>query len=1211
MPVILTTGHATADTAISALTHKACDPISVESAKRRLAYFVGYDLHLRIIYLISNTQSSAPPSAGDCRGGIRDITYREGIMNTNRPRRFLHLLQFMMVLVFGITFSTRAGAATFTVTNTGDSGAGSLRQAIVDANALAGTDLIDFSIGTGVQTISPLSALPTITDPVIIDGTTQPGFLGTPIIELDGSNTVGAVNGLEITAGSSTVKALAINRFRNYGIRLRINGGNTVEGCFIGTDVTGTVVLGNGSGIFADGVPNNIIGGTAVGARNLISGNTFLGIVIEHSGATGNQVLGNLIGTDINGTVDLGNGAYGVGLFNAPNNIIGGTTSDARNIISGNGTTSTHGGILITETGSMENHILGNFIGIDISGSTALGNTNFGVNIQNGATNNTIGGTATGASNLISGNTLSGIELRTDANIVEGNFIGTDANGTADLGNNGNGIRIQVGSNNRIGGTASGASNLISGNNGAGIQVVGNSTGNLLQGNSIGTDVTGTVALGNSGAGVSISSPASNTTIGGTEPGARNVVSGNGFAQIVVFGGGTNLIQGNFVGTDVTGTVRLGLGNLVLQNSANNIVGGLVPEARNILQRMSIFGSSGTGNVVQGNFFGADVTGTVALENPVYVIGLSDATDNLIGGTEPGAGNIIAGGGLGGLIIETLGIFGGPAADNTVQGNFIGTDPTGTINLGNNGHGIEIDDNTSGNIIGGTASGAGNIIAHSEKDGVFVGSGTNNTILGNTIHSSGGLGIDLGTDGVTPNDSGDGDPGANNLQNFPVLSAVTASNITGSLNSAPNTTFRIEFFSNVACDASGFGEGENFLGATDVTTDGTGNVNFTATLSVGNGQFVAATATDPGNNTSEFSLCFQAPTNQPPITDAGSNQEVLVGGTVQLDGSGSSDPDGDPLTFNWEITLKPAGSTAVLSDPSAVNPEFVADVAGVYEIQLIVNDGDVDSDPDQVTITVLTPQQALELICAQLQDIVNNNPGTPLADKIEDAKAKTQTAVNELNKEPADNQAAIGNIEGAVGDLEVAVNAGLFDPEEGAQLMDQLAGIARQIAADALAQAIDGGGNPTIIAEAQQALADGDALRISGAFKDAINNYKVGLTKAESAAPMASKPALLGEDDEDTSKSYAFELEQNSPNPFNPITAIRYSLAEASRVRLTIYNMLGQEVRVLVDENQSPGVYSLQWDARDASGRTVSTGLYIYKLEAGANVALRKMVFVK
>lgn len=299
-------------------------------------------------------------------------------MAANRSRLFLYLLQFMVVLVF-ITFSTKALAATFTVTHTGDSGAESLRQAILNANANLGLDTIEFNILAGPYTISPATALPIITDPVIIDGTTQPGFSGTPIIEVEGSNTVGVVNGLEITAGSSTVKALVINRFLNWNaIYLRINGGNTIEGCFIGTDVTGTVVLSNFDGILVDNAPDNLIGGTTAGARNLISGNTNIGIRFHNSNATGNQVMGNLIGTDISGTAALSNMFSGMLISDgATNNTIGGTTSDARNIISGNGTNgSPQGGIIIAGTGSTGNHILGNFIGTDISGTAGPGQHN-------------------------------------------------------------------------------------------------------------------------------------------------------------------------------------------------------------------------------------------------------------------------------------------------------------------------------------------------------------------------------------------------------------------------------------------------------------------------------------------------------------------------------------------------------------------------------------------------------------------------------------------------------------------------------------------------------------------------------------------------------------------------------------------------------------------------------------------------------------------
>jgi hypothetical protein len=151
---------------------------------------------------------------------------------------------------------------------------------------------------------------------------------------------------------------------------------------------------------------------------------------------------------------------------------------------------------------------------------------------------------------------------------------------------------------------------------------------------------------------------------------------------------------------------------------------------------------------------------------------------------------------------------------------------------------------------------------------------------------------------------------------------------------------------------------------------------------------------------------------------------------------------------------------------------------------------------------IVSPQQQLESACDDLQDIVDNNPGTPLADKVEDALAKCQTAKDELTKEPPDNQAAVGNIEGVVGDLEAAVKDELLDAEQGTNLMDQLAGIARSLAVDAIDQAnADPQSDPDSISEAEQYLADGDLLVEYEAFKDAVNKYKDALAKAESALP--------------------------------------------------------------------------------------------------------------
>jgi parallel beta-helix repeat protein len=196
------------------------------------------------------------------------------------------------------------------VINTNDSGLGSFRQAIVAANAVPGTDTIDFNIAPGgSQTITLLSELPTIIDPAVIDGTTQPGFAGTPIIELNGSSTVNP-QGLIITAGNSTVRSLVVNRFnRSNGIVLRDGGNNVVEGNYLGTDVSGTAVSGDmQSGAIVLNSSNNRIGGATAAARNVSAGSSVgIWIVTEGSVSTGNLVQGNYIGTNAQGTAALGN----------------------------------------------------------------------------------------------------------------------------------------------------------------------------------------------------------------------------------------------------------------------------------------------------------------------------------------------------------------------------------------------------------------------------------------------------------------------------------------------------------------------------------------------------------------------------------------------------------------------------------------------------------------------------------------------------------------------------------------------------------------------------------------------------------------------------------------------------------------------------------------------------------------------------------------
>ena len=410
-------------------------------------------------------------------------------------RRYVLLL--VLVLTVVIAFPDGAyGQATFVVDSTGDggdsnvvdgacddgTGSCTLRAAIEEANDVSGADFIKFDItGAGPHTIQPASALPTITDPLRIDGYSQlgaspntngPGLgLNTVFkIELDGTNAGEGftANGLKITSGSTTVRGLVINRFDGSGIRIETNNGNVIEGNFLGTNLSGSAALGGGGVFIGFNSSNNTVGGVTPAARNVFSGNG-LGVFIVGV-ATGNLVQGNLIGTDVTGTVALGNTGGGVQLKGAANNTIGGTTTAKGNVISGNG----NQGIWIFASDATGNVIQGNFIGTDVTGTISMGNTLEGVKIDLGGSSNTIGRTTSAARNIISGNDASGIfisDTGTSNNQVQGNFIGTDVTGTVGLGNS-IGVHIDDdASSNTVGGAQAGAQNIISGNNVDGIRI--------------------------------------------------------------------------------------------------------------------------------------------------------------------------------------------------------------------------------------------------------------------------------------------------------------------------------------------------------------------------------------------------------------------------------------------------------------------------------------------------------------------------------------------------------------------------------------------------------------------------------------------------------------------------------------------------------------------------------------------------------------------
>jgi hypothetical protein len=395
----------------------------------------------------------------------------------------------LFLLALGLVTATAAGAVTHVVTSTDDSGPNTLRQAIIDSNATVDVfDIIEFDIDGPPFTIQPTSALPIISDPVFIDGFSQPGVSPNSeplrglnsvlLVEIDGT-LAGNADGLSIahtTASGvgTTVRGLVINRFASVlraGIRMSTTGNHNIEGNFIGTDVSGLLARPNDAGVItgigADGVG---IGGVLPASRNLISGNTQQGVALD---SDDNIVIGNLIGTDRTGVVGLGNGLGLQLLSNAANNRVGNfglIFSTDTNTISGN----LAGGVVI-DVGSVDHSILGNKIGVGMDGLTQLGNgTGPGVNIS--------GNGATLVNNQISGN-ISGIAL----NAVTDTTIQANIVGSGTPGNIGPGIIIVDSNDNLIGGTIP-EGNEIAGNGGAGVLVIailGTANGNRILANAI------------------------------------------------------------------------------------------------------------------------------------------------------------------------------------------------------------------------------------------------------------------------------------------------------------------------------------------------------------------------------------------------------------------------------------------------------------------------------------------------------------------------------------------------------------------------------------------------------------------------------------------------------------------------------------------------------------------------------------------------------
>jgi parallel beta-helix repeat protein len=491
-------------------------------------------------------------------------------------------------------------STTLVVTNPADSGTGTLRQKMLEAQS---GDTIIFDPGVfppaNPKIIYAQSPLPTLVrDNQTIDASNA-GVI------LDGSQAPAGTNGFIISAVNCVIRGLTIRNFSSNGIILTLGAANNIlggdrtvgngpnhEGNTIisnggsGIDIRGTGTNGNfiqgnyigvdGSGLWGagnlyngiaiwQGASNNTVGGASDGYRNIISGNRQNGIWIAGAGADQNKVLGNYIGTRADGTEPIGNGYSGIALHEgAQFNRIGGTLASERNIISGNH----DNGMYISDAGTSNNQVLGNLIGTNSTGAGIIGQGTNGIVIINGATNTIVGDGTPNGRNLISGNTFDGIRIdgiTTTNNTVQGNFISTNISGTGALPNGLHGVELTNSThNNLVGGNRfTGQGNLISGDGNHGVIINFGAHHNQVAGNLIGPDITGMVSLGNHPFGaIDIADEAHHNTIGGVQPGEGNIISGNQTDGIALFdnlGGGTtdNEVIGNIIGLAVDGTTPL------------------------------------------------------------------------------------------------------------------------------------------------------------------------------------------------------------------------------------------------------------------------------------------------------------------------------------------------------------------------------------------------------------------------------------------------------------------------------------------------------------------------------------------------------------------------------------------------------------------------------------------------------------------------------
>jgi hypothetical protein len=819
-----------------------------------------------------------------------------------------------------------------------------------------------------------------VANQTFIDATTQPGYAGTPLIVIDGSGV--ASNGLRLQ-NNTVVRGVSIVGCVSHGIVI-LGDGNTVRSNHVGVTPSGTLDGNGGAGVYCGG-SGNTVGGTTTAEGNRIAGNSGSGVVVAGLVETGNTIRLNSI-YDNNGlAIDLGDDGE------TPNDALDGdsgpnmwqnfpviTSVDVINgQIQGTLNSTANQSFWVDIYSSPECYESATFLGSAVVLTDVSGNGSFSVpfsgtvlRVTATATGTTTGNTselsACAASPFTVTNTLdSGVGSLRQA-ILNANTYAVPKEIVFAIGSGGWRIIRPMSTL-----PALTQPTVINGYTQPGSSPNTNGPG-------LGSNAVLTIELDGSllGGGQGIAITADSCTIRGLVIN-RFPVSG------VYMNGNNNRVEGCYIGTNRFGSAALPNGNGVVWNGSNNTIGGATPDARNVISGNSGYGLrllGGSGNTIVGNVIGLREDGQSGLGNGGDGVSLATTTLTVVGGSSSAHRNIIsANAGNGVHMASTTGSF-----DNQVLGNYIGTDITGVLPRGNAGDGVYVSISSGTGIaffIGGPA--VGNVIAYNGGSGVDVSlaSTLDASILNNTIRANGdsgviirtgynivigqntflsntGLAIDLGADGVTPNDLGDADLGANALQNYPVLNSATSNgssvSVAGTMGGPINTAYRIEFFSSDSCDPSGYGEGATYLGFQNVTTTifGIANINAVFSVALPGGHVVTATARRLStNDTSEMSACRS-------VINTVAGGDVVV---VPVDeGTGTT-----PITMTFDSVTTAGATTLNISDMGPPPPGgfTFGDSVTYYDVSTTASySGDIEVCITYDEADVPAPESALMLL---------------------------------------------------------------------------------------------------------------------------------------------------------------------------------------------------------------------------------------------------------